>query len=178
MTERFKYLRPVGAITAAAAFTFGPTTVDSATDFGSDSKDSANHLNADEPFLDQFDQFAETDYGKLITYSLLVYSFAGFIYAARKGKEIDDDRKFKERMVASSALVALGLNLVAQSYTESDSLLTASMLTVYVLAQSAYNYENLIQADRSLGKRLPGYATICAMLLSNGAVLAETINKY
>ncbi|MBI4037939.1 hypothetical protein HY382_02755, partial [Candidatus Curtissbacteria bacterium] len=124
MSERFKYLRPVGAIAAAAAFTFGPTAVDSVTSFGSENSDSANHLTADESFLDQFDQFAETDYGKLITYSVLAYSLANFVYAARKGKEVDDERKFKERMVASSALVALGLNLVAQSYTESDSLLT------------------------------------------------------
>ena len=178
MAERFKYLKPVGAIAAAAAFTFGPTAIDTAVSISSENSDSGNHITQERSFLDQFDEFAQSDYGKLITHTALIYAALSAVYAFQKGREIDDNRKFKERMTASAAMVALTINLAAQSYTESDPLLTAGMLSTYVLAQSAYNYESIVQADRSWKKRLPGYASIFSLLLINGAILAETIDKY
>lgn len=178
MAERFKYLKPVGAIAAAAALTFGPTAADSVTSIGWEDNSSGNHLNVDRSFLDQLDDFTETDYGRVISHCALVFSLAGAVYALQKGLEIDDRRKFTERMIASASLLALSSNLVFQSYGESDPIVTASALTAYVLAQSAYNYENLIQTDRGWGKRLPGYASICSLLLINGSILAETIEKY
>mgnify|MGYP001615799164 CR=1 FL=1 len=150
------------------------------------SHNSENHLVLDKTpenlngrsFLSQLDDFAETKYGKWITHAAFAYALFSAAYSLQKGREIDDKRMFRERIAASSALLALTVNLVANSYTDTDAAVTAGIFTAYTAAQSAYSFENIIQQDRSLQKRLPGTAAIGSLIAINIALLAETFDKY
>lgn len=180
MLERGKFLGTVRNLTTAVALI--PFSVSAGHAYQEQVKTSETETitqqeMSDRSFLDQFDQYLETDYGKSIAASLFIFSAASAFYRLQKSWEQDSDRKFGEAVSSSAFFISLGLNFLAQTQTDLDPKITASMINAFSLTNSIYMIESTIETDRKWRKRIPSFVTAASLLALSSIVSIDTIKN-
>jgi len=181
--ERGKFLGALRNLTAAAAvipFSVSPSHVswEQMNIFsGTEVTEQQLRQSENNSFLDRLDQYLETDYGKAIAVSLFVFSAASAFYRIQKSWEQDSNRKFGEAVSSSVFFLLTSLNLLAQTQTDLDPKITASMLNAFSLTNSIYIIESTIESDRKLRKRLPAFLTAASLLALSSIISADTVKN-
>jgi len=126
-------------------------------------------------FFEQLDEFVETKHGKALASAVLLFSIAQGLYTIQQSAERDRKRKFVEAAAASGLFFSLSAVIFAQSYTDIDPRVPASLLMAYSIPQALYNTENSIERDRPFRKRATNAIAAGSLLAASSTLLAQSI---
>jgi hypothetical protein len=131
--------------------------------------------NSETKFFDQIDEFVETNHGRTLASAILIFSVAQGLYTLQQSAERDKKRKLAEAAAASGMFFSLAGVVFAQSFTDIDPRVPASLLSGYSVFQSAYNIENSFERDKPLRKRAASVTSAGALMTASSTILAETL---
>src|SRR3989344_6529649 len=128
----------------------------------------------DTGFFDQLDNYLETNYGRALAFAAVVGSLA-LLWSARKINS-ETDTETQEKLANFSSLVAISFAsvLLAESFTDVNAKVPASLFEAFVVTQTALNFWRVTQRHRELGKRLPSLLISLSLMTISSASLAET----
>ena len=128
----------------------------------------------DAGFFSQFDKYLETEYGKAVAGALLVMAVSNFERTRRISREIDIGNMEKLAVFSGGVLIALSASLLAESFTDLDPKIAASLTEAFVVSQSVYSFLSIAQRHRALGVRVPSLIVCLALVAGSSALLSET----
>lgn len=125
--------------------------------------------------FEQFDSYLETSYGRALA-SAAVLGTLALLWSSRKiNRETDTESQEKLAIFSSIVAVSFASVLLAESFTDIDSQVPASLFETFVVTQSALSLWRVLQRHRELGKRLPATLMSLSLVAMSTVALAETI---
>lgn len=125
--------------------------------------------------IEQIDETVETSTGKALASAFILLAASQAFYSVKNSFERDKKRKLAENTAAAAFLLSLAGTILAQSYTDTDPKLPASLLSAYTILQSAYNIENSLERDRLPSKRAAAAVASLGLISLSSTLLFDSV---
>lgn len=137
---------------------------------------SSELTSPEKGFFEQFDEYLETDYGKVLAFSFLAASLAFALHVRKVSPEIDTSRKQLEAGVAVLSAVSLASIMATESLVDVNPKIAAALLEAFIVSNGVYNMESVFERHREwLTKRATTIAIHASLLAGSTALLVESI---
>lgn len=138
--------------------------------------ETPEHLKNNGSFFEFIDDLVESDKGKAIASALVVAAIGSALYNHWQSQERDNKRKKYEMLASSGLFLTLSSLILAQSFTDIDPKIPASILQAYALTRSIYATEDSFQRDRKLKKRISNLTASAGLLAASTTILVDSID--